>query len=152
MNRKISKITTLTLTLLLASNLCAMEGVIEANSPDQPTFLSQLRIADESDFTALHMAAQLGQTCILSDRLKHGRDIEAKDNKGNTPLHIAAESGQTAIAQLLIKHGANVNAKNSDGCTPLDLAYHSNADDIIKLLEKGDRESISNSTPPATCQ
>jgi ankyrin repeat protein len=38
--------------------------------------------------------------------LKHGADIDAKDNEGRTPLDMALEHGREEIARLLSEHGA----------------------------------------------
>jgi ankyrin repeat protein len=44
-----------------------------------------------------------GSTRLL---LKHGANIDAKDNKGRTALQVALENGRDEIAMVLTEHGA----------------------------------------------
>jgi ankyrin repeat protein len=54
--------------------------------------------------------------------LKHGADVEERDNHGRTALHNAARAGFTEVIHVLIQAGANVNARIKTGETPLALA------------------------------
>ena len=63
-----------------------------------------------------------------------GRDVNAKDKKGNTPLHKASEYGRADGVKRLLAAGANVNAKDRDGRTPLHKASEYGHADIVKPL------------------
>jgi len=54
--------------------------------------------------------------------IKHGANIEARDEENATPLMRAAELGQTQVVHALLEKGANVNANDRDGNTALMLA------------------------------
>ena len=75
----------------------------------------------------------------ITNFLKLGADINAKDANGDSPLHLAAHMNHGNIIKELLKHSANVNATNNDQETPLILAVLSNDDgdtEIICLLIK----------------
>jgi ankyrin repeat protein len=44
--------------------------------------------------------------------LKHGADVNARDDSLTTSLHLAEDHGQLEVAQLLLKHKADVNAQD----------------------------------------
>jgi ankyrin repeat protein len=51
--------------------------------------------------TALHIAAELGNTELVRLLVQHGADVSAKNTRGETPLAVATRSGQKAVAPLL---------------------------------------------------
>ena len=58
---------------------------------------------DKDGWTALHSAAEQGQTAIAAALIKARVDIHAKDKWDLTPLHTAAQFGQTETVLALIK-------------------------------------------------
>ncbi|HET9675114.1 MAG TPA: ankyrin repeat domain-containing protein [Gaiellaceae bacterium] len=52
-------------------------------------------------FTALHAAAQNGDTAMATDLLEHGADPTLATDDGRTPLSIAEEQGHGEVAALL---------------------------------------------------
>lgn len=115
-------------------------------------------------FTALHMAAQTGQTDIARRLIEAGADVNAAAlDKKVTPLYIAAEKGHDGVAALLLakgakvnyaavaaavvhgrdkilelffQHGANIERTDANGTTYLHLAALSGRADIVDLLIK----------------
>lgn len=59
--------------------------------------------------TPLHVAAAYGRLRVVQILLKHGADVNAKDNLGSTPLFYAVGRNQTGVAQLLLTHGAKAD-------------------------------------------
>ena len=78
---------------------------------------------DDSEFTALHRAAQNGDLTIveLLLRCKTPANIEKRDNDGRTALHWAAwregREQHHEVIELLSQSGADVEAKASNGMT-----------------------------------
>ena len=54
--------------------------------------------------------------------IRHGADVDARDDTHSTPLHLASSKECAVTADLLIRHGADVNAQNGNQSTPLHLA------------------------------
>jgi ankyrin repeat protein len=80
--------------------------------------------AETSDrWTALHMAAQAGDSETVSLLLDHGANIAARTDKGLTALHLAAYWGSKDTAYLLIRQGA--------------------APDIFSAVDLGDEQMVS---------
>ncbi len=90
--------------------------------------------SDKYGGTALIKAAMLGHTATAALLLKHGADINAKDNRGSTALMWAAMLGYTETAELLLKNGAGINAKNKYGCTALMYAAFDGHPEIAEIL------------------
>lgn len=58
---------------------------------------------------------------LLEWLMRHGAQVDARDNRGNTPLH-GMDDSQVLMAQWLLRRGADCNARNRAGLTPLMLA------------------------------
>ena len=84
---------------------------------------------------ALHWAACEGHADVIEVLLKHGANVNAKDNGGWTALHWAAKLGHADVVEVLLKHGADVNARDDRGWTALHVA--GNADVAEILLQHG---------------
>ena len=94
-------------------------------------------INDEEE-TPLHVAAREGDTDTVRELLKHGTDVNARNDKGWTSLHLAAREGQIDTARELLKHGADVNARDDKGRATLHIAAeYGHADVIQELLNNG---------------
>lgn len=89
------------------------------------------------DNTPLHKACKNGQLDMVSELIKNGADVNAKDAAGWTPLHdVAGFSGNIDIVRLLIENGADVNAETifwKD--TPVSMAWVKGRKDVVKLLK-----------------
>ena len=71
--------------------------------------------------------------CLAEIRrlIRHGADVNAKDDDGNTSL-MWAESPE--VVTLLIEAGADVNAKTKDGWRVLIFAQDYSTPEIFTLL------------------
>lgn len=83
-----------TLCLILCSGMCLFSGCKRTQN-----------ISKSPDQELLH-AAENGDKKSMQEALKHGANIEAKDDKGQTALELAAYSGHTALVALLLDMGA----------------------------------------------
>ena len=86
---------------------------------------------DSHGFTALHYAAQAGNTDVVCFLLDLHRDIrprlqrapvEAVSNHEDRALHLAALGGHVAAVEALLQRGALREATNYQGMRPLHLA------------------------------
>lgn len=72
--------------------------------------------------TPLYSAIHAGHLDAVELLIKHGADINVRNQVVGTPLHYAAYLARPKIAELLIRQGADVNARAKSGETPLDVA------------------------------
>ena len=91
-------------------------------------------------FTALALAAYLGQKQVTEYLIANGADLNAvaKNPTGFTALTGATANNHTEIAKLLVNHGANVNHRYEEGASPLMEASHYGNKELVEFfLEKG---------------
>lgn len=82
--------------------------------------------------TALHVACRYDRD--INNLLKHGADINAKDDCGNSPLHTAAMFDSIKNVTNLISLGVSTEIKNSRGQTPLHIACENGSCNAIEYL------------------
>ena len=73
---------------------------------------ADVKAADNSGATPLHLAVDRGYQKMAELMVEHGADVNARDKSGSAPLDEAALRGYTAIAGMLIEHGARVDDEN----------------------------------------
>ncbi|GFR24112.1 ankyrin-3 [Trichonephila clavata] len=69
--------------------------------------------------TALHLAAKVGNVCLLNTLLERNADVTRKSCHHFTPLHFAVESGNLEIVKYLIERRIDIDAIDRFGNTPL---------------------------------
>ena len=89
---------------------------------------------DADGDTALHGAAQTGNTTIMQRLLDKGADPNVKNNQGGTPLMWAAVYGNQDAAQLLLSRGADPSLKDNDGITAAEWAARNKRENVVLLL------------------
>ncbi|EDQ89307.1 uncharacterized protein MONBRDRAFT_25353 [Monosiga brevicollis MX1] len=62
--------------------------------------------------TPLYVAANRNHVEVAETLLKHGANIEAKNNNDNTPLYYACLHNQVDLVEILLKQGADIEARN----------------------------------------
>ena len=63
--------------------------------------------------------------------LKHGANINAKDENGNTILHKLVEKNKINAASFILKNGARLDLKNNNGLTPVDIVKSGDMKDYL---------------------
>lgn len=98
-----------------------------------------INVSDRYDNDPLHIAAMKGYLPIVRCLLKHGADLDSKNEEEQTPLHLAAKYGRTNIVRELVKQDKNsVNDEDENSNTALHLAAlagHAKVADV--LIEMG---------------
>ena len=88
--------------------------------------------------TSLMLAAQNGNTTLLSYLLQRGVNLEAEDISGETALFYALESGSENAFHFLVGQQANINHASKDNTTLLIKAAIEGQYDVMNyLMEKG---------------
>lgn len=97
-----------------------------------------INIQDAQGYTALHIAARLGELDTCRSLIKKRADINSSCKNQETALHKAAENGHRQTIELLIDKGVKVNLKNAKSFTALHLAAKNGwAECCETLIRKG---------------
>ena len=91
--------------------------------------------ATTDGMTALHYAAENGDTGVVECLLEHGADIKAQDCiLSRSAIHFAAENGNLDCIKFLAEKGADLQDRDSFGATALHYAAKNNHLDVVKYL------------------
>merc|ERR550525_1877008 len=97
-------------------------------------------------------ASKMGDTKAVSDYIKSGSDLEAKDSKGVTCLGSAIGANRIAIVKLLMEAKASPAEVDSSGGSGLHCAAAYGRRDLLEfLLKDGDvnKKNTQGQTPLA---
>jgi ankyrin repeat protein len=85
--------------------------------------------------SSLEQAASEGHAETVKTLIAQGRDINARNIRGQTLLHLAVKQGNSDVVQLLLENGAEVDAVETDsGCTSLHYAVSLRHVDLCESL------------------
>jgi ankyrin repeat protein len=101
-------------------------------------------LAEGDGMTALHWAAERGDSAMTVALLAAHADVNAKTRLGAyTPLHIAAKTANPAVVKALIKAGSDVKAMTETGATALHFASAAgNVATVDELLAAGANPNV----------
>jgi hypothetical protein len=108
---------------------------------------ANVNVANQYKFgkTALHVAAELGDSDNVRFLLDADANTEVFDLFGWGPLHYAAKNGEPTVIQLLLKADAKKEVKDKFGCTPLHIAAaFGRRESVIALLIAGAKRDVVN--------
>ena len=91
-------------------------------------------LMDNRRWNTLHLAAQGGDTDIISLIHTHLPNIESKTGEGHTPLMVAAFTGKLHAVKWFLEKGAIVACESNRGWNILLYAAESGDTDIISLI------------------
>jgi ankyrin repeat protein len=96
---------------------------------------ANVNVAQGDGMTALHWAAERGDSAIAVALLRAKANVRAKTRVGDyTPLHIAAKTGSAPVVRALLKAGSDANALTTSGATPLHFAAASGNPAAVQAL------------------
>lgn len=90
--------------------------------------------AQDHQWSALMMAAFIGDTGIVNALLSKDPNINSANDDGVTALMFAASAGHTPVVQALLSKGAAINVKDGAGLTALMLAANNGHTQTTKVL------------------
>nr|CAB3461391.1 unnamed protein product [Digitaria exilis] len=105
---------------------------------------------EHEDSNVLTVAA-MGNSGLLEDLLRAGKDADVGDAKGRTALHIAASKGYEDCVLVLLKHACNVNIRDAQGNTALWHAAASGHHKIFNILYHFARASNPRAAGDVLC-
>ena len=117
---------TVLMNAALNGNVQAVKSIMERGA--DPSLM------DNSGWNTLHLAAQGGDTDIISLIHTHLRNIESKTGEGETPLMVAAWHGKLHAVKWFLEKGATVACECNDGWNTLHCAAQGGDTDIISLI------------------
>ena len=86
--------------------------------------------------TALHVAAQAGNTAFISLLCDWGADLDLTDLQGNTPLHYASAWGHVETIRVLLERGCQFATRNYEGFTASDFAYSTTVMNALQAIAR----------------
>ncbi|XP_053383686.1 uncharacterized protein LOC128549926 [Mercenaria mercenaria] len=99
---------------------------------------ADVNIQDEKGNTALHLAAEWGNSRCVKVLTEADADVNVQNNDGCTALHLASRSDITALTEALtetlIKAGAEINIRALDGTKAL---HHASNETVRELITAG---------------
>ena len=102
-------------------------------------------LAQSDPGASLRAAAERGDAVAVSELIKSGAPLDAKDAAGQTALLLAVAGGRTAVAKALVEAGADINLQARNMDSPWLLAGASGRSEILKLmLPKGPDYALRN--------
>ena len=120
-------------SLILANNLIEVISLIQSDPG-----AVDARKSDLHNWFPLHYSCYYNRVDITVHLVKHGADVDCREEQGGTPLHIAASAnmGCLEIVKFLANLTSNPHIRNIYGKSPMDLALKNGHSDIVAYLNK----------------
>jgi ankyrin repeat protein len=122
--------TALYVAVMLKKERAAEHLISKGARIDQLAYLSE----GKHLFTPLMCAVSAGNVRMVDLLLKHGANLEKKNNLGRTALFFAVGREQSEMLKHLIARGASVKARGPRGETALILAVNYEDAESVKIL------------------
>ena len=129
-------------SLILANNLIEVISLIQSDPG-----AVDARKSDLYNWSPLHYSCFYNRTEITVHLLKHGADVDCRDNSDWTPLHLAAQEGHLATVKILLEYNASIDCREASiGGTPLHVAAQNGHLNIVKYIHQKRRSTLSDVT------
>uniref|UniRef100_A0A1I8FVT4 ANK_REP_REGION domain-containing protein n=1 Tax=Macrostomum lignano TaxID=282301 RepID=A0A1I8FVT4_9PLAT len=93
-------------------------------------------VADDRQRTALHWAAERGQSRVARLLIEAGAQLDAQDSSGATALHLASMHGHRDAVRLLLESEANTSLVTKSSSSALHLASRNGHLEVVQLLSR----------------
>lgn len=123
---------------------------VEMHGMKVEDLLGDQNTGEHDDANVLTVAA-MGNSGLLEDLLRAGKDADIGDAKGRTALHIAASKGYEDCVLVLLKHACNVNVKDAQGNTAMWHAIAARHHKIFNMLYQSARASNPHAGGDVLC-
>ena len=91
---------------------------------------------DDNGYTALHLAASIGDDRVIRMLGDAGADLNAPNNEGLTPLMTAVSLGYTSTVETLISLGVDLDVVDAGGNSAVILASAYGYERLVDILVK----------------
>ncbi|MDB6110820.1 MAG: ankyrin [Pedosphaera sp.] len=92
-------------------------------------------LSDAKGNSMLLLATYHGHFDSARMLLKHGADVDRRNDRGQTPLGGVAFKGYEDMVALLLEHGADIDADNGGGMTPIMFASVFGRTKVVEQLK-----------------
>lgn len=96
--------------------------------------LSDNLVIDDRNRSLVHIAAEIGDTMVVSFFVLNGYKSSYEDNSGRIALHYAAKSGSMEMCEILANRN-DIHVRDNDGKSPIDLAKECDSEESAKIVE-----------------
>jgi hypothetical protein len=103
--------------------------------------------AEIATYSGLLAAAASGDAGAIDRLVKHGADVDGRDDNGRTPMIVAAFRQDEVVVQALIDAGADVNALDNQSYDVLTIAAVQNDMDTLKVALAGGANARAITSP-----
>uniref|UniRef100_A0A1I8H6S2 ANK_REP_REGION domain-containing protein n=1 Tax=Macrostomum lignano TaxID=282301 RepID=A0A1I8H6S2_9PLAT len=93
-------------------------------------------VADDRQRTALHWAAERGQSRVARLLIEAGAQLDAQDSSGATALHLASMHGHRDAVRLLLESEADTSLVTKSSSSALHLASRNGHLEVVQLLSR----------------
>ena len=122
---------------LNAQELSPFKLSLSKNPQITPEFYTDKLInkPDSSGDCVLHILVKSGQGQeALTQAIKHGANLDARNSKGDTPLMLALKKGDLNAAEVLIQKGSSLFVSNADTRNPLSAIFEMDSGARMRLF------------------
>ena len=125
-------------SLILANNLIEVISLIQSDPG-----AVDARNSEDDNVTPLHDSCAFNHVEITVHLLKHGADVDCRDNTDWTPLHLAAQEGHLNIVKFIHqKRRSTLYDVTKDGRTGLYIASKNGHNDIVEWILTQDNINV----------
>ncbi|OAL71441.1 hypothetical protein A7D00_4343 [Trichophyton violaceum] len=111
-------------------------GITETISRQPPGSSGPRPCFRDKKQNAMAIAVANRQTAVVRLLLRHGVDMNARDERGRTVLHDTAETNDTEMMQLLLDYSADSNIVDKSGMIPIEIAASLGNIEAVEVLLK----------------